>query len=302
MCIDQYVKLVYGKGYNGQTIAEGTVVKNQNMPSLLFKYRKATDEHIESLANDFLYSAQLSALNDPFELALKLSSEDIYINMHDKILQNIRQDYPLIPEQSVRDSEEYFVNLALATGVDRNVITNDIKNDPVMSQMYSVFTSLFDIMNVKALKDILECAKTMYNICSLSETNESSTMWSYYSDGHTGFCMGYDIKSLANDIADLTLPIIYTNDYITVKDIEEIDGNSCMYAMTAKSLDWQHEKEWRIFYPPNPPTHKENMPVPKVVYLGCRMTDENKKRITKICADKGIEVVQKDYTNHHYLK
>ena len=73
-----------------------------------------------------------------------------------------------------------------------------------------------------------------------------------------------------------------------VGDLDDVDGSVCMHMLTEKSMAWQHEQEWRIFFAPNPPQHKESMPLAKAVYLGARILPEHEARLTEICRRKQI--------------
>ena len=131
----------------------------------------------------------------------------------------------------------------------------------------------------------------MYNICCFCAENDNETMWAYYADSHKGFCIGYDIKSLNNDMTHLTFPVLY-KDHCTlqINDIDHIDGSVCMHMATEKSVAWSHEKEWRTFFPSNPPIHRETMPPAKAVYLGARISEENESRLINICRNKQIDI------------
>ena len=117
------------------------------------------------------------------------------------------------------------------------------------------------------------------------------TGFEHYADSHKGFCIGYDIKGENDNITHLTLPVLY-KDHCTlqVSDLDDIDGSVCMHMLTEKSLAWRHEKEWRTFFPPNPPRHKEYMPLAKAVYLGARILPEHESRLKEICGRKQIRL------------
>jgi hypothetical protein len=61
-----------------------------------------------------------------------------------------------------------------------------------------------------------------------------------------------------------------------------------MYALTIKSANWSYEYEWRTFFLANPPVHKEQMPIPKAVFIGARTNTTDIDKLTEICKSKGI--------------
>ena len=66
--------------------------------------------------------------------------------------------------------------------------------------------------------------------------------------------------------------------------------------MLTKSKVWEYEQEWRLFKLAAPSEfipHKlvSNMK-PSAVYLGARIKEHNKRRLLKICKEKGIPCYQ----------
>lgn len=72
-------------------------------------------------------------------------------------------------------------------------------------------------------------------ICCFSERRDSIPMWAYYAKSHTGVCLEYDTTLLEDkDILNAIAPINYENK----RNTEYVHFN--------KSIEWKHEKEWRI--------------------------------------------------------
>ncbi len=288
MWIDEFVELMFGKNHNRVSMGIGVDLKYQNMPDLLYKYRSASDEHIDALENDYLYSSQVVHFNDPFECAISMPAEEISKNLYNKSYKLLRAENTFLPDRPVYSARDLLENITIGCGGSKE----DIEKDPVSSALFHALTRIAEEKEAESLKEFMSSTQKMYNICSLSETFESLLMWAHYADSHKGFCAGYNIKGLNNDMTELTFPVFYRNDFHTIFDIEDINGSIGMYALNVKSIDWKYEKEWRVFFPTNDPPYKELMPTPKTVYLGAKISDDKKRRIVSICKKKGITVYQ----------
>lgn len=130
-------------------------------------------------------------------------------------------------------------------------------------------------------------AESQRHIACFSESNDSSLMWGHYADGHKGFCLEYDFKSVIKPcdvncniikgcnnfmITPSIAPVIYSKKRFdatahlftviqaNIKDIIKQSGTHMnMYyedmlliskCLLMKSNDWEYEKEWRLFSPP----------------------------------------------------
>lgn len=85
-------------------------------------------------------------------------------------------------------------------------------------------------------------------ILSMSEKNDDILMWSYYADGHKGFCLKFKISS-EMPFPRPPLKVEYKKSYPLVKWIQ--GGENYELADTilrTKSDQWQHEAEWRIIF------------------------------------------------------
>jgi len=89
----------------------------------------------------------------------------------------------------------------------------------------------------------------------------------------------------------LTLPVLYKQKAcFCINSIEDITGYLCMYALTIKSINWTYEHEWRTLFPANPPVHQEQMPTPKAVILGAKISITDRDKLVEICDNKNIPV------------
>lgn len=164
-------------------------------------------------------------------------------------------------------------------------------------------------------------------VVCFSEEITSVLMWSHYSDYHKGFCLEYD----TDDMSELKLqcykcqnkcnkqhvlelyPIIYSKMRYDATNYEyEMLKHRLQFAIghnepiivpdmlhyvktnTAKSQDWAYEKEWRYILTCRPNTEKiiTKTLKPKAIYLGSKMSKENKGILLQLVKDRDIKVYE----------
>ena len=151
----------------------------------------------------------------------------------------------------------------------------------------------------------LQNTANRFRISCFTETPYSMLMWSHYARNHKGFCIEYETPDYSDDNADLYLnlfPVIYTD---TRTDLTNLSLNwkatgtlsaddlwdFYKYGLLCKSLDWKYQNEWRLVSCDNLLTDNSyNCRFFKIkkVYLGNRMTPDDRIKIIQICKDKGI--------------
>lgn len=287
MWIIEYEQQMFGPDHTLETMDKAAELKNKHMPDVLYKYRGVSQNTLEALRNDFLFSSQPQEFNDIFEGSITLQKPAIVANLYRKLYADARRRYPFLPDKVVTSHKEFIESTVQPFGGTYEEVTQD-------SLLSSVLTMIEELMNGRMDKDIAwiqNYARNMYNICCFSAKSNNELMWAHYADQHKGFCVGYSIKELNNDLTHLTLPVIYTKKcHVEINDWDDVDGSLCMHMLSTKSPQWSYEKEWRTFFLPNPPCHKEIMPTPSVVYLGARISDKDAGAIYEICKNKGIQV------------
>jgi hypothetical protein len=88
-------------------------------------------------------------------------------------------------------------------------------------------------------RKIIMTEKLKYRLVSLSETYQSTLMWSYYSEGHRGIVIGVEVtdKDLVTDV------IRYVEQPFTASD----DYTDAHAILLQKFDIWKHEHEQRVF-------------------------------------------------------
>lgn len=288
---NEYLELMFGPGHTLETMSKAADIKYQHMPERLYKYRPISENTIAALRGDYLISSPPRIFNDMFEGSLLIDKANVNANTCQRTYDNLRESHPFLPEASVWSLEEMLD--AIAKGFGGSIA--DLKNDFLY---YSLMQQLIESAESKLNADIAKIQsmnRNLYNIVCLSELRDSKLMWTHYADNSSGFCIGYDIKSMGilNPIVGCTMPVVYMdNPSMTVNDIDQLNGSQAMHLLSCKGMDWEYEKEWRIFYIANEEPRREAMPIPKEIYLGPRISHDNKRMMTEICVEKGIHLYQ----------
>ncbi len=151
-------------------------------------------------------------------------------------------------------------------------------------------------------------------LCNKTDRNnldsvENLLMWAHYADHHKGICVRYMIPhnfqliDENNERIILLKPVIYRDKKISVKNITLED------AFYLKSSQWGYENEYRVLYFSEALTNSgEDRFVTlggvKIlsVYLGAKISKENKAFIMRGLAGTEIPVYQMKYSKNDVLR
>jgi hypothetical protein len=149
-------------------------------------------------------------------------------------------------------------------------------NDP----MEGVFTYSQDKVAPSFIEQMID-QKMEIRICSLTETHNSTVMWSYYAAAHKGVVLGVNVESNSQNIIAIE-HVKYSRDNIFRGFIGSDPATEARKILSKKLTAWKHEKEVRVF------TALQFVPISlKVVYLGCQMPPNHRDIVRKLL----------DYTN-----
>lgn len=263
--------------FDAESFAEKAYcIKQLIRPSSLFQYRNFDDDgnSLKALENNYVWLSAPNRFNDPYDCSACFDFEKMLAATF--IDNNKNSDNPKI-QKSIKDlnsGKSFF----------------DIKNQNPF------FNHLKDILEKISQKKFYEYTDKFRNkgkIGCFSETNKSILMWSHYAGKHTGFCVEYNIKGipLDNDFNMNLFPVIYSEKPLDLSKAlinkrEDILG---LILYLVKYIDWKYEKEWR-YIGETGIDNKYTMPVmPKCIYLGTMITEENENKIKEITNRIGIE-------------
>lgn len=160
----------------------------------------------------------------------------------------------------------------------------------------------------KAIKreyDEIQNTANRFRVACFAQTPYSMLMWSHYANNHQGFCVEYETPPYSPEHAKIyhnLFPIIYTDKRTDLTSLclhmrstgklsDEELWDFYKYGLLSKSLDWKYQQEWRLISCDNLITDKNyNCKFFKIkkVYLGNKMSAENRLEIIDICKSKGI--------------
>ena len=122
-------------------------------------------------------------------------------------------------------------------------------------------------------------------------------MWSHYADCHKGFCVKYKFsEEFFKCDSNTKSPLLMLKDVDYVEFLKIQDSLDIKKALFTKSKDWRYENETRLlYYDINDiqtfPTISFKGCI-QAIYLGLRVTEENRRRMEVAIGDKNIPLYQ----------
>jgi hypothetical protein len=144
-----------------------------------------------------------------------------------------------------------------------------------------------------------------WRVFCMSETfDKNLLMWAQYSDKHAGAAIGLRRVPRKDSASGAALPVVYSSKIPSLGSLQDwVDhiigirrmppsAEKKFIEMTyTKSIAWQYEKEWRYAFPSM--RRDSDFELREIasaeihsVYLGCRMPDSDKERISNVIAKK----------------
>jgi hypothetical protein len=302
--IERMVECLAPEDVGGVRAEEAIAIKYQNRPKSIFKYRSDDEQARYNLENDFVWVCSPASYNDPYDSSISIAPETLTKNViRDGVRDFIAKDLGSKVEEHRVEQILNASNPALAL---QELIMVDM--DQVAPEHRAIFSAQLAAQMVAweeaSGRTLPASHKNSLKICSFSGTNQSIIMWSHYADQHRGYCIEYDIHSLPPEhlFVRMLYPVIYSEKLFDgtsyyLAGIRNRETFNILYPALAafyKSPEWRYEEEWRLVIPANlvKKASPWRVPTPKCVYLGSKMPDGAKERITKICKKKGIEIYQ----------
>ncbi|MBK8819064.1 MAG: DUF2971 domain-containing protein [Saprospiraceae bacterium] len=122
-----------------------------------------------------------------------------------------------------------------------------------------------------------------FKICCFSKIKDSMLMWSYYADGHKGFCLEFDtgistFGKLHKVNYSRTFPKLNSNWILDPHNSTLIES-----LILTKFIDWKHEKEYRLLIERDT-RWLEILPESALtgIYFGSKMDDSTLKMLMKM--------------------
>jgi len=129
----------------------------------------------------------------------------------------------------------------------------------------------------RVCKQALEYLVSKLGVFCLSAKNDDILMWSHYSSGHKGFCLGFERGEEISPFKDAK-PVTYKEAYPRINYFRTEDSEKFKRLLFTKSLNWIYEKEWRIIFDEKGVSNFPEESLVKLIF-GCQMADEDKNKI-----------------------
>lgn len=262
------------------SVEQAVKIKNQLVPKRLFKYFSFTKDNLTTFYNNVVYCLNPDHLDDLYD-------EFMLPDKHALLQEAI---------ESIIKSSHDDADINSVLHAHKTKILNS--PDPI-----AYFANLFSqnqrmtIRKLQGTVDILinEIKRMAYKgirVCCFSQAIDATALWSKRADRERGFALSYKIDD--ENIFNNLWPVLY-NDRDILHKYASIMNNDInivkiLISIVSKSMEWQHEQEWRLIINENYLYNDRYVPMKaEAVYLGAKIEEENKREIMAIAKDKGIE-------------
>ncbi len=248
------------------------------IPPKLYKYQSYNQYSLANLKNNQIYFNAPRNFNDPYDCLHALEFTRLSIDLIERIyakssppnermktlVSRILQD-KITPAELVEfydnnsknngkfkkvldpafgiDPSQYISNLRqMIIEVDQFALFKQIANQAIEENANNTVNRIIDELRFKMASD--------HGISCFSEVYDDMLMWSYYADGHKGYCLEFDTSE---DPFFNAKRVNYVDKIppFNAADLLEEKGESADVInifLATKFKGWSHEREWRIIH------------------------------------------------------
>lgn len=235
------------------------------MSRRVFKFRAGNENDLDSFFENYMWFANFSDLNDPYEGYASFSNKDLDDDFRENFLAAVFGKNPKGEIIPAAEAKNYRDNYEKETGIKFSDYVDSKAIDSIKS-FYSEHKKDYKILSLSLAKDDHEHPAPLNNML----------MWSHYANGFKGFCVEYDFEKLKNSIestnsielasspvkysTDGNLPIIKMKTFMKSEIDDSRDASlEILQAFTNKEQSWLYENEVRfiselggkLFYAPD---------------------------------------------------
>lgn len=232
-------------------------MKNSNI--ILYKYYPYNEYSLEMFSSKKTWYSKPEAFNDPFDCRLNFN-ENIPVDKYEKCLR-----WQLKREGRTEQQIEEDLELLISPGGK--------VHDKAKKVIDKISATTLDVIN-------------NIGVLSLTEKNDSVTMWAHYAENHKGVCVGFLVS---NETVPIEVTYVPKTPPVNFSNLFDDESEKDVYKwIFSKHHDWKEEKEWRIVVSQG----NQLWPIPgkiNTVIFGLRM-DSSKKDIIKKILENESEV------------
>ena len=300
---DEYSKLLGCADINKIDFETAQSIKDKYIPKKLYKYRAVNECSLNNLRNNTVWVDKPSEYNDSFEFNENLNFDELYETLarvkFDEFFERIQKIVPIQDELK----EESRIQADPLKFLFEELFKKGNMPKENIDKMFSFLENLkkMEAQNIKIKKNKLMQDKM--KVCCFCEANDELGMWSYYANSHKGFCIEYNTESwFPFDIRRRILyPVIYQDTMYDATPhllfyIENGTFNNLypIISGSTKSTRYIEEKEWRFIFNIGESFQPQNYPMNCLnrVFLGAKISNEDKTKVIDICKENKIDVFQ----------
>ncbi|WGM37530.1 DUF2971 domain-containing protein [Caulobacter sp. NIBR1757] len=300
--IDQFVECFSPTDGRHLNIEQAFILKHAKQPTSIFKFRAVTDYALANLSDDTVWLNSPSNYNDPFDCAAALSPSDL-------MKASLKDPHAPIPfdEIAARIGSDLLSEALSADNPLREIAHRLLSSDPKIDhtripEMIEAIEQSYIAVSAPYLSQTVSKIKDSLKICSFCATKEPILMWSHYANNHRGFCVEYATDDLHDMARRMLFPVIYSEKLFdstpyhtaAMKDLESFNNLYPILQALYKAPEWAYEQEWRLVFAGGVIAEEMNYYIgsPKAVYLGARISDEDRDGVLAVCRQRRIPVSQ----------
>jgi hypothetical protein len=222
------------------------------MSSRVFKFRAGNENDLDSFFENYMWFANFSDLNDPYEGYASFSDDGLDDDFRENFLAEVYAKKPLPTTTAKQEAKTYRDNYEKNTGTKFSEYV-DSKAIEIIESFYSEHKTDYKILSLSLAKGSDEYPIPLNNML----------MWSHYANGFKGFCVEYDFNKLKSSIESKNrielasspvkysingnLPVIKMKTFMqsAIDDSREA-SLEILEAFTKKEQSWAYENEVRF--------------------------------------------------------
>lgn len=259
--------------------------RRKYIPPELYRYRAINpneslekNKHVNALINDKTYLTNPYFFNDPYDSAFSI-------------------DIDLFKNSLIKNAEQQIKKTIVKIELEKNNIDiNQVENIEMIYNDINIDLSKADNFFERNIPTFYEALikQIKFKISCFSENQKSILMWSHYANQHQGFCIGYDISKIEEEIRENIYPVFYHDRFFQL--IKTSNLNDRKFNSLIKYKDWKYEQEWRLIY------NKKFVSIkPSKIYLGVRFNDEYIDLFKDIANEKNCKLYKMKMNYSRYI-
>jgi len=234
------------------------------LPKKLYKYQSCNEYVLNNLRRRSFWFSKPENFNDPFDCNINFQVGDITEENLELLFNSLREESP-----NNKDFDRIYHSDGKVTKLFKDMVIESSRK--ATSKLVDIFASL--------------------GVVCFSEKNDDILMWSHYTTSHQGFCLEFDTTKVPftrtnKPDQDSALEKVFYSDSYPLVSIKDIASNHLpslpQGLLSVKSSHWSYEKEWRLFSTYGNLELEYEKTALTGIYLGCKITIENKENIKSI--------------------